>query len=262
MLIPGVKSPDLNRLIALELDQDLFPQAFVHGLVGAGVAVVALLVGIHARLQRQAGIFHELDRLACDERVDEITPRFLLGKLKGKVPVRELPLARLLKAKLDEILHFAVLFVHFSLPFIIGESTAHAIPYEFAGKITLVVNTKEQLRILNMIQDGRITAGEGMKLLEALEDEPDSEVTNSTAKPAVRWLLVRITDLATGLPKVNIKLPVGVVQARIKTGARFSIGNAHVDTSEITRAIAKGKTGQIVNLRDTEDGEHVQIYLE
>jgi hypothetical protein len=113
-----------------------------------------------------------------------------------------------------------------------------------------------------MIQDGRITAGEGMKLLEALQDEPDSEVTTSTAKPAVRWLLVRITDLATGLPKVNIKLPVGIVQAGIKTGARFSIGNAHVDTSEITRAIAKGKTGQIVDLRDTEDGEHVQIYLE
>jgi len=129
-------------------------------------------------------------------------------------------------------------------------------PRALGSTIPPMVTTEEQLRILNMIQDGRITAEEGMKLLESLQDEPDSALT------ATRWLLVRITDLATGLPKENIKLPVGVVQAGLKKGARFSIGNAHVDTSEITRAIDKGKTGQIVDLRDTEDGEHVQIYLE
>lgn len=113
-----------------------------------------------------------------------------------------------------------------------------------------------------MIQDGRITPEEGMKLLEALQDEPDSELPASTAKPAARWLRVRITDLATGLARVNIKLPVGVVQAGMKTGARFAIGHARLDSNEITSAIAEGKTGQVVNLRDTEGGEHVQIYLE
>jgi hypothetical protein len=73
---------------------------------------------------------------------------------------------------------------------------------------------------------------------------------------------VRVTDLTTGKPKVNVRLPVGVVQAGMKMGAKFSIDEAQVNMTAITRAISEGETGQIIDVNNLEDGEHVEVYLE
>jgi hypothetical protein len=125
-----------------------------------------------------------------------------------------------------------------------------------------MVTHEERLKILTMVQEGRITAEEGMKLLEALRDEPASGISTSYGKTAPRWLRVRVTDLTTGKPKVNVRLPVGFVQAGMKMGAKFSIDESQVDMTAITRAISEGETGQIIDVNNLEDGEHVEVYLE
>lgn len=119
---------------------------------------------------------------------------------------------------------------------------------------------EERMRILEMIREGKVTAEEGANLLEAL----------SRAKPTpppppirdLRVLRVRITDLDTGKTKVNVNIPMSLVNVGIKLGARFTPTNVDVDTEEIMEAIKSGASGKLVDVEDAESGEHIEVYVE
>ncbi len=115
---------------------------------------------------------------------------------------------------------------------------------------------EERMQILKMIEEGQITAEEGAKLLEALE-EPTPERKEDPA----RWFRVRVTDMFTGKQKVNINLPLRLVNIGAKMGAKFA-APFDLDVEEILRAVRKGAQGKIVDVEDTEDGERVEIYIE
>jgi DUF4097 and DUF4098 domain-containing protein YvlB len=114
---------------------------------------------------------------------------------------------------------------------------------------------EERMQILKMIEEGQITAEEGAKLLDALEATEEER-----AAPA-RWFRVRVTDMKTGKHKVNINLPLGLLNIGAKIGAKFS-APFDLDIDEIIRAVREGARGKVVDLEDTEDGERVEIYLE
>jgi len=114
---------------------------------------------------------------------------------------------------------------------------------------------EERMQILKMIEEGQITAEEGAKLLDALE-----ATEKERAAPA-RWFRVRVTDMETGKHKVNINLPLGLLNIGAKIGAKYS-APFDVDIDEIVRAVREGARGKIVDLEDTEDGERVEIYVE
>jgi len=78
---------------------------------------------------------------------------------------------------------------------------------------------EERLQILKMIEGGQITAEEGAKLLEALEEPSRAEARREGAP---RWFRVRVTDLNTGKHKVNINLPFKLLDVGAKVGAKFA----------------------------------------
>ncbi len=121
--------------------------------------------------------------------------------------------------------------------------------------------SEERMRILKMISDKQITAEEGSKLLEALrasesEDRDRSELTKS------RWLRVRVTDRSTGKTKVNVNIPVGLVDVGLKMGARFAPEMAGMDLQAIQAAVKNGYQGRIVEVDDEQDNERVEIFIE
>jgi hypothetical protein len=120
---------------------------------------------------------------------------------------------------------------------------------------------EERMQILKMIEDGTITADEGAKLLAALEE---GATKSEQIKPGgqARWMRVRVTDLNTGRAKVNVNLPMGLVNVGMKVGARFAPEMEDIDLDEIFQAIKDGAQGQIVEVEDEEDNERVQIYIE
>ena len=77
-----------------------------------------------------------------------------------------------------------------------------------------------------------------------------------------RWLRVRVTDLATGKPKVNVNIPMGLVNVGIKMGARFAPGLEAEQMQAVADALKTGAVGKIVDVTDEEDGEHVEIFVE
>ncbi|MHB9032573.1 MAG: SHOCT-like domain-containing protein [Anaerolineae bacterium] len=120
--------------------------------------------------------------------------------------------------------------------------------------------TEERLQILKMVQNGTITADEAAKLLEALEETAASEPSEGKGK--AHWFRVRVTDLATGRSKANINIPIGLVNIGMRMGAKFAPNMSDEDMDQVLKAIKDGTLGKIIDVEDSEDGEHVEIYVE
>jgi len=125
-----------------------------------------------------------------------------------------------------------------------------------------MTTTEERLHILQMIEEETITAQEGARLLAALgESTPKREPPRSGAVPP-RWFRVRVTDLQSGKSKVNVNIPMGLVDVGLKMGARLVPDVEGLDFAEMAEAIRQGVQGKILDVEDSEDGERVEIYVE
>lgn len=127
-----------------------------------------------------------------------------------------------------------------------------------------MATTEERMQILRMIEEGKISAGEGAELLRALDEKKDggpaAEPLRGASKP--RWFRVRVTDVETGRSKVNVNIPMGLVNVGIKMGARFAPEMEGVAYDELMDAIRSGRQGKVIDITDNEDGERVEIFVE
>lgn len=140
---------------------------------------------------------------------------------------------------------------------------------------------EERIKILTMVQEGKITPEEAAQLLEAIAAGSTSAAGSSTAAgrpmpPSApgapdmtglegrrpRWLRVRVTDTDSGRPRVNVRLPVSMVGVGLKMGSKFAPQVEGLDTNQLMEIINSGELGQIVDVYDEEDGEHVEVFLE
>jgi hypothetical protein len=123
------------------------------------------------------------------------------------------------------------------------------------------------MKILKMVQDGRIRAEDGIRLLEALNQRQVVELPSPPAQPplpigAGRFIRIRVTDTLTGKPRVNVRLPVGLINAGMKMGARLTPEIQGMDSQQIMQAIRSGETGTIVDIIHDEDHEHIEVMIE
>jgi hypothetical protein len=123
-----------------------------------------------------------------------------------------------------------------------------------------MVSNEERFKILKMIDEGKITAEEGAKLLSALSEshKPTAKKTSLKAGGA-RWLRIRVTDMVTGKSRATVNLPIGLVDAGLNIASQYAPG---VQFDELIEAINAGAEGKIIDVMDEEDGEHVEIFIE
>ena len=120
--------------------------------------------------------------------------------------------------------------------------------------------SEERARILQMISEEKITPEEGAKLLNALR--ASAETPQSPRPGMARWFRVRVTDVATGRTKVNVNLPLSLIKAGLRMGARFAPEVEDMDWEDIIIAIQEGASGKIIDVEDEDDGERVQVFVE
>jgi len=132
-----------------------------------------------------------------------------------------------------------------------------------------MVTEEERITILKMHQEGKLSAEEAAQLLEALESprtgvggEARGESHAAGSSRPGRWFRVRVTDTNTGKTRVNVRLPVSLITAGMKMGARFSPEVQGLDMDQLVQFIRSGETGQVVDVFDDEDGEHVEVFIE
>jgi hypothetical protein len=123
-----------------------------------------------------------------------------------------------------------------------------------------MTTSDERLRILKMVEEGKLTPEEAAGLLGAL-----GKVERKKAPPAdvdSRWLRVRVTDMLTGKPKVNVNIPMRLVNVGLRVGARFIPDMEGVELGDLSQALEEGMTGKVIDVVDEEKNERVEIFAE
>ena len=124
-----------------------------------------------------------------------------------------------------------------------------------------MTTSEERVKILKMIDEGKITAEEGARLLSTLSEvrKPQRRAAVRSAGGGARYLRVRVTDLKTGKAKATINLPLGLVDAGLNIASQYAPG---IDFDALIEAISQGAEGKIIDVTADEDGEHIEIYIE
>jgi hypothetical protein len=127
----------------------------------------------------------------------------------------------------------------------------------------------ERMKVLKMIEDCRITAEEGAELLEALDARPSQPSIHAPFEPlpvteprTARWFRVVITDLNTGKKRVDLRLPVSLLNAGVKMGARFAPQVEGLDSEKLMAQLRSGEMGKVFEMVKEEAAEHVEVFLE
>jgi hypothetical protein len=123
-----------------------------------------------------------------------------------------------------------------------------------------MASSEERLKILQMIQDGKISPEDGAKLLEALSRGAGRAGSRGPiAADDGRYMRIRVTDLVTGRAKVSVNLPLSLVSAGIGIAAKYVPG---VEEEVLMEAIRSGMSGKIIEVIEEEQGDHVEIFIE
>jgi DUF4097 and DUF4098 domain-containing protein YvlB len=119
---------------------------------------------------------------------------------------------------------------------------------------------EEKMMILSMLEEGKITKEEAVNLLESLEESKDNKNNNKA-----KWIKIKVIDSEENT-KVNINLPLSLLDAGIKIASKFSpdlkvSGLNEEDLKGILEAIKNGAEGKIVDIEE-ENGQKVEITVE
>ena len=126
---------------------------------------------------------------------------------------------------------------------------------------------EERMRILSLLEEGKISAAEAARLLDA--------VRGATAAPArpdgggSGRLHIQVTDSATGTTRVHLTLPAAIAKFAARLAAREEIaaelacaGVSTDDLERIQEAIADGTVGTVLEVADGDRGYRVDIWID
>ena len=134
--------------------------------------------------------------------------------------------------------------------------------------------TEERMRILEMLEQGKITAAEAAELLRALDggEKPADErrergerAGNGESKP--RWFRVRVTDTATGKARANVSIPYNFINVGLRFApgdlfGRRGMGRGPQGMDEMMEALRQGRRGTIYDVTDERERQRIEIIVE
>jgi hypothetical protein len=123
---------------------------------------------------------------------------------------------------------------------------------------------EERLRVLRMVEEGKLNASEGINLLETLaQGQKSAKAQPRASSGGPQWFRVRVTDLDTGRSKATVNIPLSLMDWGMRIGAKFAPEVADYNLNELTKILREdGLGGKIIDVVDDEDGEHVEIFVE
>ena len=74
-----------------------------------------------------------------------------------------------------------------------------------------MATNEERMMILGMVENGKISAEEGTRLLKALGSDEATTIQPAATTSSARYLRIRVTDRVTGQQKVSVNVPLSVV---------------------------------------------------
>jgi SHOCT-like domain len=126
----------------------------------------------------------------------------------------------------------------------------------------------ERRRILKMIEEGRLSAEEGASLLDAL-DAPDQSgakgAVHGESKQEAKSLHIRVIDGASGRDKVNLNVPIALtkmVSSLLPDNQRERLREHGISVDDLIRAVESGEVGKVIEIKDDNTDDQVEITIE
>jgi len=117
----------------------------------------------------------------------------------------------------------------------------------------------EKMRILKMLEDGKITAEDAAKLLDALPCDQGAEVDRREG----RKIRVRVTDPHTGKQTANLTVPASLAKFAMKFipgKTKQDLADKGIIIEHVLSEVMAEHTGKIVDVES--DGGNVQVFIE
>ncbi|CEK35095.1 Uncharacterised protein [[Clostridium] sordellii] len=133
---------------------------------------------------------------------------------------------------------------------------------------------EDKKRVLKMIEEGKISAEEGLKLLEALESNPGDKVKVNKQpivdeneflkidKNSSKEKMIYIRVISSDGERVKVNIPIGFFKV---LGSNSLMGSANldkynIDVNSIIDAVENGFEGRLVEV-NSDDGDRVIIEI-
>ena len=127
---------------------------------------------------------------------------------------------------------------------------------------------EEKMRMLNMLEEGTITAEEASDLIEALQST-DTQTTLMAEKPYNKRMLRILVDNESNGDKVTVQFPVGAVKKILKVTGKLPLPEEQMqdfDLAELMEAINEcldeELDGDIVNVTSSAENTTIRICIE
>ncbi|AUN13677.1 SHOCT-like domain-containing protein [Paraclostridium sordellii] len=133
---------------------------------------------------------------------------------------------------------------------------------------------EDKKRVLKMVGEGKISAEEGLKLLDALESNPGDEVKLNKQpivdeneffkidKNSSKEKMIYIRVISSNGERVKVNIPIGFLKV---LGSNSIMGSANldkydIDINSIIDAVENGFEGRLVEV-NSDDGDRVIIEI-
>lgn len=122
--------------------------------------------------------------------------------------------------------------------------------------------TAERLKVLKMLEEGKIKADEAARLLEAV-GESGAEAEAAPGKGRGKTLHIRVFRGDSERPNVNVNIPLSLAKWALKfvpSDAKARMGDKDIDVDDIG-SLLDGSAGEVITVHDEDKNERVEIYI-
>ena len=119
-------------------------------------------------------------------------------------------------------------------------------------------HTRERSEVLRLIEEGKVTAAEGIQLLTAQQSKPGLQLSNTDK----RWLRIHVTDLKSNQPRINVNVPLRWLDAGLRIGRNFAPELDQIDWNKILAPAQDNTTIRLLEVEDLEDNHRIEIVVE
>lgn len=132
--------------------------------------------------------------------------------------------------------------------------------------------TQERQRILKLVEEGKLTAEEGARLMDALDSAEGTPARGGKGRERAsfgssegRIVRIRVVEAQTGIERVNFGIPLALARLAgtlVPAAQRMELERHGIHFGDLISAVESGETGTMAEVRDNDRGERVEISIE
>jgi hypothetical protein len=122
-----------------------------------------------------------------------------------------------------------------------------------------MLRREERLKVLEMIEAGKIGVEDGMRLMKALEQAGGSE---DPPAAVAGWMRLRVTQVEGGQIVTSLRLPLSVAFLLQRLLIQSLPGLDELDLVDLITAARSGETGRLLDVVESSEGKRIEIFVE